>query len=208
MRCQAAGWQFAATAVARAHDFLTGLHTPELAAFLDEWPAVLQPRLVVPSAVPVIRWLSDVPVGAPESSAKLVSALVAAAHILAWQRSYSAAEVDAAFFENYGWTELVGLTGPAASERLACGVLLLGPHVTYPSHRHEAREIYVPVVGTAAWQGGDGHWLDRSPGSVIQHAPYEPHAMRTGQSPLLALYLWRSANLAQKSRLDPTPAQT
>jgi hypothetical protein len=30
--------------------------------------------------------------------------------------------------------------------------------------------------------------------------------MRTGASPLLALYLWRSANLAQKARLDDAGA--
>jgi hypothetical protein len=40
---------------------------------------------------------------------------------------------------------------------------------------------------------------------VIHHAPYVPHAMQTGQEPLLALYLWRSENLAQQSRLDPAP---
>jgi hypothetical protein len=32
--------------------------------------------------------------------------------------------------------------------------------------------------------------------------------MQTGQEPLLALYLWRSANLDQGSRLDPAPGPT
>jgi len=140
---------------------------------------------------------------APTSSARLVSALVAAAPGLAWRRSYTAAETGATFFDNYGWTELVGLTGPARSEHLACGMLLLGPDVTYPRHRHEAEEIYVPLVGTAAWLGAGEQWIDQPPGTVIHHASHEPHAMRTGQSPLLALYLWRSANLDQKSQLDP-----
>jgi len=86
-----------------------------------------------------------------------------------------------------------------------CGVLLLGPHVTYPPHRHEADEIYVPLAGTAAWKHGNEGWRERLPGSVIHHAPYVPHAMQTGQEPLLALYLWRSEDLAQQSRLDPAP---
>jgi hypothetical protein len=62
--------------------------------------------------------------------------------------------------------------------------------------------MYLPLSGTAAWQQGDAVWRDRAPGTLIHHAGDEPHAMRTGASPLLALYLWRSDNLAQKARLD------
>ena len=152
-----------------------------------------------------MRCLPEIQASAPEFSASVVTALVAAAPFLAWRRSYSRDEVGASFFDNYGWTELVGLTGPVASAHLACGVLVLGADVTYPRHRHEAEEIYVPLAGTARWQGGDGRWIERSPGTVIHHARFEPHAMQTGSSCLLAVYLWRSANLAQKSRLDPAP---
>ena len=77
---------------------------------------------------------------------------------------------------------------------------MLGPATHYPRHRHEAEEIYLPLSGTAAWQQGDARWRDRPPGTLIHHAGNEPHAMRTGAGPLLALYLWRSANLAQKAR--------
>jgi hypothetical protein len=34
---------------------------------------------------------------------------------------------------------------------------------------------------------------------VIHHASNEPHAMRTGASAFLGLYLWRSADLRQKA---------
>ncbi len=194
--------------VTRVQQLLTGLHAAELTPFLDEWPTVLRQRRVVPSSVPVLRWLPEIQKSAPEFTAPVVTALVAAAPFLAWRRSYTAAEVGAAFLEHYGWTELVGLTGPVASEHLACGVLVLGADVTYPRHRHEAEEIYVPLAGMARWQGEDGQWIERSPGSVIHHARHEPHAMQTGPSGLLALYLWRSANLAQKSHLDPALGST
>ena len=50
-------------------------------------------------------------------------------------------------------TELVGPLGPAPSERLACGILILGPRTLYPPHRHEAYEVYVPADrGTAMWE--------------------------------------------------------
>ena len=79
---------------------------------------------------------------------------------------------------------------------------MLGPATLYPHHRHEAEEIYVPLSGTAAWQRGDAIWREHPPGTLIHHLSEEPHAMRTGEEPLLALYLWRSSDLAQKARLD------
>jgi quercetin dioxygenase-like cupin family protein len=194
--------------MAQARVLLTNLHARDLAPFLEEWPSASERRDVPPSSVPVLRWLAHIRQFAPTSAATLVKALVAAAPTLAWRRSYSPAAVGAQFYENYGWTEFAGLTGPMPSKHLACGVLLLGPHVTYPPHRHEADEIYVPLAGTAAWRHGTGPWRERVPGSVIHHARHEPHAMRTGQEPLLALYLWRSENLDQGSRLDAAPGQT
>jgi hypothetical protein len=79
---------------------------------------------------------------------------------------------------------------------------MLGPFTHYPRHRHDAEEIYLPLSGAAEWQQGDAVWRERLPGTLIRHAGGEPHAMRTGAGPLLALYLWRGANLAQKAQLD------
>jgi quercetin dioxygenase-like cupin family protein len=189
--------------LALAHALLTGRHSPELGSFLNEWPHTSKRRSIEPFEVPALRWLPEAKEAAPPFSASFVDALAAAAPSLAWQRSYSPAAVGATFFDNYGWTEVAGLTGPTPSAHLACGVLLLGRNLTYPPHRHEAEEIYVPLSGTAEWMNAAGEWRERTPGSVIHHARYQPHAMRTGQAPMLALYLWLSDNLGQKSRLDP-----
>ena len=182
---------------------LSDLHAPELIPFLKEWPVASERRTVPASSVPVLSWLPNIQRSAPAFSSPLINTLVGTAASLAWRRSYSPAAVGEQFYDNYGWTEFAGLTGPTPSQRLACGVLLLGPHVTYPSHRHEADEIYVPLAGTATWMYGNDGWRERLPGSVIHHGPYVPHAMQTGHEPLLALYLWHSENLAQGSRLDP-----
>jgi hypothetical protein len=124
---------------------------------------------------------------------------------LQWRQTYSAHEADGAFLDNYGWTEIIGTCGPLASERMACGFLVLGPCTLYPRHRHPAEELYLPLSGTAAWQQGDGVWREHRPGTLVHHAADEPHSMRTGETPLLALYLWRGAGLTQKSQLDLTP---
>jgi hypothetical protein len=187
---------------ARIKELLQSLREPALGDFLAEWPRTPAPRVVAPSSLPVLRWLPDI-AGDPDAFAiDLVAAVCRAAPSLAWRQTYTAKDLDGAFLDNYGWSEILGLRGPLACERIACGFLLLGPSTHYPRHRHEAEEIYVPLRGTAAWQQGDAVWRDRPPGTAIHHASGEPHAMRTGQSPLFALYLWRSANLAQKARLD------
>jgi hypothetical protein len=186
----------------QTHAFLISLKAPSLAPFLRDWPRTSQRRTSVPASLTVARCLPQIKANAPPSSATLVGTLSKLSSVLTWQQTYKQPIVGAAFLDNYGYAELLGLTGPVPSQHLACGFLLLGPSTMYPRHRHEAEEIYVPLSGTAAWQHGNQGWREESPGTVIHHASDEPHAMRTGIQPLLALYLWRSDNLNQKSRLD------
>jgi len=193
---------FASALVARARALLGALQDTALDAFLTDWPAKPRWRSVVPSTLPVMHQLREVMSSAPALSADLISELCRVAPRMAWRQSYNVPDVDRAFLRNYGWSELVGLHGELASTRLACGFLLLGTATHYPRHRHEAQEIYVPLSGTASWQQGDGIWREKQPGTVIHHASDEPHAMRTSTQPLLAIYLWRSANLDQKAHLD------
>jgi hypothetical protein len=190
------------TLIKHTHALLGSLRAAALGPFLADWPLASERRPVVPSALPVLRWLPEAQAAAPALSLELVNDLCGAAPSMAWRQTYTTAEVGAAFLQNYGWSEIVGLSGPLASERIACGFLLLGPHTCYPRHRHEAEEVYIPLAGTASWQQGDGRWRERPPGTVIHHASDEPHAMRTGERALLALYLWRTANLHQKSHFD------
>jgi hypothetical protein len=149
----------------------------------------------------VLRRLPDIAADTAAFAPELVAAICRAAPSLAWRQTYTARDLDAAFLDSYGWSEILGGSGPLASERIACGFLILGPATLYPRHRHEAEEIYLPLSGTAAWQQGDAVWREHAPGTLIHHAGNEPHSMRTGTGPLLALYLWRG-NLAQKARLD------
>jgi len=190
--------------VDEAHRLLSGLESPLLSGFLELWPNGSRAAATdsAAAAIPGLRHLAQASAQAAPFSAPFAAALAAAAPTLTWRRSYSEALVGADFWDNYGWTELVGLSGRARSEKLACGVMLLGAHVTYPLHHHEAEEMYVPLSGTADWKLGLHPWEALAPGSVIHHPSNESHAMRTGESALLALYLWRSDNLAQKSRLD------
>ena len=127
--------------------------------------------------------------------------LASLANQLTWGQTYSAEDFGVRFLEKYGWTEFIGQRGPIASNLMACGFLLLGPQIEYPRHSHEAQEVYVPMTSQTLWQHGDQAWVYRTPGVPIYHAPWKPHAMRTGNEPLLALYLWRGKNLVEKSSI-------
>jgi hypothetical protein len=189
---------------------LEALGAAELAPWLTAWPAAAHepPQAPRAAALPVLEWLPAAVRAAPAFSAPLCAALQAAAAGLAWHRSYTPADVtagaiEARFLDRYGWCELQGprALGERYSGALACGFLLLGPDVHYPAHCHEAEELYLPLSGSAAWRRGEALWHERKPGALIHHASLEPHAMRTGTDPLLALYLWRGRNLAGSARL-------
>ncbi|MFE0754104.1 dimethylsulfonioproprionate lyase family protein [Inquilinus sp. NPDC058860] len=183
-----------------ARTLLAGFDQPELARFLEEWPAPDAPRRTVePRALPVLRWLDQAPAVAAAETRPLVDGVVAMAETLAWGQTYAADDFGDRFLERYGWSELIGLRGPIASDRLACGFLLLGPEIEYPAHSHAAEEIYLPLAGTADWLRGREGWRQRRPGELIHHPSRMAHAMRTETQPLLALYLWRGGDLAQKS---------
>lgn len=136
------------------------------------------------------------------SAADVLAGLQAASPRLTWRQTYGPEDFGSDFLERYGWTELIGERGPIVSEKIAVGFLLLGPEATYPSHSHDAEEIYLALSGAAAWRRGAEPWRDGPGGALIHHPSRLPHAMRTGAAPLLALYAWRAGDLAQKSRIE------
>lgn len=183
--------------------FLSLFDRRELERFLADWPQ--RPRIDRawrPSALPVLARLGELANGTAPATEKPTKALLALAPDLTWRQSYTADDFGAAFLQRYGFTELIGLRGPVASRRIACGFVLLGPGTVYPDHRHEAEEIYVTMAGTAAWRKGRAPWADVAPGNVIHHTSRMPHAMRTAAEPVLAFYIWRGGDLAQKSLMD------
>lgn len=121
-----------------------------------------------------------------------------------WGQTYTTADFDRHFIDNYGWMELFGTRGHFDNQAVAGGFLILGPAVEYPDHHHVAEELYVPLAGRAEWRKGEGPFLPRAAGEVIHHPSRISHAMRTAAEPLLALYLWRGGPLAEKSTVTGT----
>jgi mannose-6-phosphate isomerase-like protein (cupin superfamily) len=175
---------------------------PDRAAWLSDLPkAGLPGRAIEPAGLPVVACTGALPALAAPASLALIQILVDVAPQLRWAQTYGRGEVSSTFLDRYGWSELLGLRGPYASRRLALGFLLLGPEVEYPPHAHEAEEIYIVLAGTALWWRKGGTWDPCPPMTVIHHPSGLPHAMRTRNEPLLALYLWRGA-IVSPARLD------
>lgn len=184
-----AGGLRAAFAAAGAEEALAG------------WPELRVTRAVAPGVLPVCAVLGMAAAAAPAQFAALVAGLRDGAAGLGWGQTYGAGDFGADFLRGYGWTELIGLRGPIASEVVAVGFLLLGPEIDYPPHAHEAAEVYLPLSGVAEWMRGEAPYAPVAPGVAIRHEPWMPHGMRTGAEPLVAAYVWRGGDLAAKSRI-------
>jgi len=182
------------------HAWLNDLHDDRLKTYLEEWPSPHAAfRDVSLGSLPVLTYMDLAIKSASQKTKYVVDMLAAMADRLAWGQTYSKDDLGAGFLERYGWSEFIGLRGPIPNENIACGVLMLGPEVEYPRHRHEAEEIYIPLTGQTLWRQENQDWALRELGRPIYHAPWVPHTMKTGEFPLLALYLWRAGDLTQKS---------
>ncbi len=129
----------------------------------------------------------------------LVTAMAREPDRVAWYRSasYDAEPGMADFLTRYAVAVILGLDRfgrrcPYWSDRAALGVTLQAPCVDYPAHAHAAVEIYYILAGSADWQQGDGVWRRKQPGDFVLHQAHEPHVMRTGDEPLLAMFAWVS----------------
>jgi mannose-6-phosphate isomerase-like protein (cupin superfamily) len=188
------------------HEVLTALRVllstlPEAAPFLDLWPATAERRAQTPSDLPVTAHLRHL--SAPPATCPVFDAIRRAAPALAWRQTYGAADFGPAFLQGYGWSEFIGLRGPVPSTTLACGVMLLGPGIDYPPHKHAAEEMYLPLAGQALWQMGEGPYTAIPPGQPILHPSWVPHATRCDDQGLAAIYLWMGGDLAAKSVILP-----
>lgn len=100
---------------------------------------------------------------------------------------------DNSFFDNEAWCELIGPTGLIASNDVRIGLLIMGPGLVYPAHRHPATEWYHVLSGTGQWAQGSQPAMPRTPPAALFHRSDEPHAMTTHQEPVLALWSWVGA---------------
>ena len=123
---------------------------------------------------------------------------------LRWEQSYKKEDglVPDAMLAGYGFAEIIGQRGPFVSDRIRAGIGIWGPGIVYPSHQHEAEEIYVVLAGAAEFKLGSGVETRQSVGDVIFVESNMPHGFRTTDQSLVVYYLWQAGGLRQQSRFE------
>ncbi|MEE9314048.1 MAG: dimethylsulfonioproprionate lyase family protein [Rhizobiaceae bacterium] len=180
-------------------DYLTMREEEEVRDFVGDIDWFVSQRNLAPVTVSGAKHLEGLDAFAEGHEKRLVQSLMNEIGELFWGRSYTADDFGAEFFENYGYVEMMGERGHFDSSERAGGFFLMGPNQNYPSHRHVAEELYIPLTGGTLWMRDNGEYVEQSAGTVIVHESNETHAMRTLDKPLLALWMWRDGDLTQKS---------
>jgi quercetin dioxygenase-like cupin family protein len=118
--------------------------------------------------------------------APLADALRRLAPELVWrQRSND----DPVFAQSHANAALVGPEPHALEQRsdVRVGISLVAPGVTYPDHRHPPEEVYI-VLSEGEWRQESGPWHAPGIGGIVYNPRDIVHAMRSGPSPLLAIW--------------------
>lgn len=132
----------------------------------------------------------------------LLNALVACAGDLHW-KTPAFGHLPLGVSSKMAVCEVIGPDGMFPRADFRFGVLLQGAGVAYPSHRHAAAELYLILAGTADWQIGDGDFHAKAPGTFVRHGSMQPHAMRTADQAMIAIWVWVGDVAASTYTVDP-----
>jgi len=142
---------------------------------------------------------------ASATSAPLVNAFTAAMHGFAWHIPYSGdPAAGPGVADRAAVAHRVGPDAPAPAVELAMGFFVVGPNVDYFDHQHEPEELYLPIAGRARFWNEAGGWMNAGPDTTMIHPSWQWHAMRTGQEPVLILWMWLGpGGIANRPALRP-----
>ncbi len=116
-------------------------------------------------------------------------AILGAQHLLPWGTNPVADRMSQSAAAICAVTTLMGPDGPIPASDLRLGLFYQRPNSYYALHNHDADETYVILAGAAFWTAGEDRRI-RLPGDMIHHPSLMPHAFRTGEEGVLALWRW------------------
>ena len=142
---------------------------------------------------PVMKHLDEVlNLARDHGFAEVSDAFAAISSNLPWSQNprYTKENGGLSLLNGYAYASLSGPEGPIRCMAPRGGLYLMAPDVIYPSHNHEPCEIYLIMTPGAEWRLDEGEWFDVHPGDLIYHAPWQMHAMRSRDKPVLAYAAW------------------
>lgn len=118
----------------------------------------------------------------------LIAAFATIEPDLEWKpRNSSGSSASANFATSHANAMVAGPGGLEERDDLWLGVSLLAPHVRYPDHTHPPEETYLVLSEGDFMQGAD-NWFTPGIGGSFYNPPGVLHAMRSGETPLLAIW--------------------
>jgi len=125
----------------------------------------------------------------PKSNADCAQPLRDCSTCLHWRKP-GFGRLPATISKGIDVTEIVGPDGTLWNDKIRFGLLLQNPDHLYPNHNHAAEELYFVLAGRADWSADDGDPNSRGKANFVHHMPWQPHAIKTGPEPMLALWGW------------------
>jgi len=167
--------------------------------WFDRFDWNLSERNLSPNLVPAIAELPEILQHCSKGEARLAEVFVNMRERLHWIQSYTADDFGQYMVDHYGFVELIGTRGHYASTEIAAGFVFFGRGIEYPNHWHGSEAMYYPMTGTGLWSQDNSDYEPKKAGELVYHEPNEHHALNVPNDPLLAIWIWRGGDLAQKS---------
>ncbi len=169
------------------------LHTGNAAmsAFCT-FPTDLTPQEVTPHHTPAadLFQADQELTGSPNDGFR--HALITATPLAQWQVLYKDTGIGQDFLDRFGFLCLIGDGGGFHSPTMGAWILYMPANLHYTWHHHIAEEAYLVVAGSARFFRHGKPDVTLSAGQTIQHDRNQPHAMETGDSPVLCYITWRN----------------
>ena len=167
-----------------------------VAEVLEALDAASSPTLVETRYLPVQRHLEAVALSGDASVDAVLEEFLSLAPALPWiQTAGYRGVLSDDFHENYGYVQLLGPNSIVEHRCVRVGIAVWGPNLHYPSHHHEAEELYHVLAGEPCFST-DGVRRTTKPGDAVHHAPWQPHQQDFGAAPTVLLYCWTGAVVA------------
>jgi quercetin dioxygenase-like cupin family protein len=125
--------------------------------------------------------------------------------LLQWEAtSILDAQIPGDVSQVFAVVALIGPGGLIDHPRLRAGLFVQVENAYYPLHCHAAAETYILLQGHADWTAGKTT-ASFGPGAVIHHPPFIPHALRTRDQPVVALWRWGGDISVESYSMLPDP---
>ncbi len=119
-------------------------------------------------------------------------ALLSAGPYARWRETYKDTNIGQDFMDRFGCYCLIGEGGAFDSDHIRAWMTYMPPNLHYTWHHHEAEEAYLVVAGNARFFRHGEADVTLTAGQTMLHHSNQPHAMETGDDPVLCYVIWRN----------------